>query len=83
MANPSSDHFRALDYIQGYLNKYPDLALKVFSNNSIKPIQIRIKGFTDSDWGGDIESRKSTSSYAFFISINNRNKFLISQSSKL
>ena len=29
---------------------------------------MRLVGYTDADWGGDIDERKSTSSYAFLLS---------------
>jgi len=66
MANPDKLHFKALDRIWKYLNKYPTLGLYYNCNN---PYNI-LKGYCDSDWGGDINSRKSTSGFIFFYNNN-------------
>lgn len=66
MSNPNDSHFRALDRIWKYLNKYPDIGLtydcSLINNN--------ILGYTDADWGGDTTNRKSTSGYIFSLNNN-------------
>lgn len=66
MSNPNDTHFRALDRIWKYLNKYPDLGLN-YDCNTITEMAV---GYTDADWGGDIIARKSTSGYIFSINNN-------------
>ena len=74
MSNPNKLHFKALDRVQKYLNKYPDLGLYYNCNNNNNIL----KGYCDSDWGGDINTRRSTSGFIFFYNNN-----LISQNSTL
>ena len=66
MSNPNKLHLKALDRIWKYLNKYPKLGLYYNCNNSLNTL----KGYCDSDWGGDINSRKSTSGFIFFYNNN-------------
>ena len=73
MSNPGPDHFKALDYIWKYLIGTKDYSL-TYSGNT-KPILI---GYSDSDWGGDYPTRKSTTGYLFTF-----NNTAISWSSKL
>lgn len=60
MSNPNKTHFTALDRVWKYLNKYPTIGLHYKCLN--KPYLV---GYTDSDWGGDINTRKSTSGYIY------------------
>ena len=63
MSNPSKQHWvgvkRILRYIIGTLN----FGLK-FSADDKEPL---IYGYSDADWAGDIETRRSTSGYVFQI----------------
>ena len=61
MSNPDLNHFRALDRIWKYLNKYPNLGTYYICNKAF----LELLGYTDADWGGDISSRKSTSGFLF------------------
>ncbi|KAK4258396.1 hypothetical protein QN277_007851 [Acacia crassicarpa] len=62
MEQPKQDHFRTakriLRYIKGTINH------GLFYTHSQDS---RIVGYSDSDYGGDIDDRKSTSGYAFHI----------------
>jgi len=64
MSKPNSTHFRALDRIWKYLNHYNNLGIKYNKN------KLLFKGYSDSDWGGDLSSRKSTSGYIFQLGDN-------------
>ena len=66
MSNPNKLHFKALDRVWKYLNKYPDLGLYYNCNNNNNIL----KGYCDSDWGGDINTRRSTSGFIFFYNNN-------------
>ena len=66
MSNPNESHFRALDRIWKYLNKYPKLGLSY----DCSVINQNVLGYTDADWGGDTTNRKSTSGYIFFLNNN-------------
>ena len=63
MSNPDLSHFRALDRIWKYLNKYPKLGTYYICNKTF----LELLGYTDADWGGDISSRKSTSGFLFLV----------------
>ena len=74
MSNPNNLHFKALDRIQKYLNKYPSLGL-YYNYNNINNI---LKGYCNSNQGSDINTRRSTSSFIFFYNNN-----IISQNTTL
>jgi len=68
MSNPNKSHYSALNRIWKYLNYRPNLGLyyiaeKSTSNQSTSTPYLL--GYVDADWGGDIFSRKSTTSYYF------------------
>src|SRR5436309_1357960 len=58
-SNPSAEHWAALKRLFRYLNGSRDLGI-VYSKGSLL-------GYTDSDWAGDISTRKSTSGYVFLL----------------
>ena len=58
-SNPSNEHWAALKRVFRYLNGTRDLSI-VYSKGSLL-------GYTDSDWAGDITTRKSTSGYVFLL----------------
>jgi hypothetical protein len=64
MSNPSKDHFKALDNIWGYLVNTTKLGIYYKTDQSSS---IDLIGYTDSDWGGDLVTRKSTSGYIFLL----------------
>jgi hypothetical protein len=66
MSNPDITHFRALDRIWKYLNKYPTLRINYNCNNNI----LKLIGYTNANWGGDIIGRKSTSSFVYLLNNN-------------
>lgn len=66
MANPNETHFRALDRIWKYLNKFPEIGLFY----DCCKINNKISGYSDADWGGDVLTRKSTSGYIFELNGN-------------
>src|SRR5947209_479884 len=77
MSNPDNNHFKALDRIWKYLNHYPNLGLYYNCNNNTNNTNTInnfnnyiLKGYTDSDWGGDLVTRKSTSGYCFLLNNN-------------
>ena len=61
MGNPSISHRQALDQVWNYLQTSPILGIK-YQSKSLQAI-----GYSDSDWGGDLESRKSTSGYIWTL----------------
>ena len=60
MSNPNKIHYQALNQIWKYLNYTPTLGI-TYSGQS----EPYILGYCDSDWGGDVIGRKSTSAYYF------------------
>jgi hypothetical protein len=69
MSNPGKDHFKALERIWGYLNYKPYLAIYIDCKN-ITNKDLDLLGYTDSDWAGDINNRRSTSGYIFLLGRN-------------
>jgi len=65
MHNPSEDHMEAIIQILRYLKASPGKGL-MFSKNS----HLKINGYTDADWAGNISDRKSTSGYLMFVGGN-------------
>ena len=66
MSNPDTEHFNALNKIWKYLLAYPELGLIWDCSGD----NLSIKGYSDSDWGNNLEDRKSTSAYIFSLSGN-------------
>jgi hypothetical protein len=64
MSNPNNEHFNALNRIWKYLLRYPELGLIYNCNGN----DLFIKGYSDSDWGNDLDQRRSTSGYIFSLS---------------
>ncbi len=61
MANPGLQHFRAAEQVLAYVYATQDLRLELRATGD------RLKGYADSDWGSDIDSRRSTSGFLFTI----------------
>ena len=59
-SNPGILHFKAVDNIFAYLNKYPDLGI---TYRGINNHNLLLKAYSDSDWGNCIDSRRSTTGY--------------------
>ena len=61
--NPSPQHEIALKRVFRYLNGTTGHGL-TFQASENEPF---VYGYSDADWAGDVETRKSTSGYAFFV----------------
>ena len=61
-ANPTKEHWTAVKRILRYLNGTIKLGLLYRESTSVK-----IPGYTDADWAGDVGDRKSTSGYMFLL----------------
>ena len=70
-SNPSPKHWMAVKRILRYLKGTSDYVLCYRGKN------LRLAGYSDADWAGDLDQRKSTSGYAFLL-----NDCAISWSSK-
>ena len=62
---PSEEHMEAVIRILRYLKSSPGKGL-MFSKND----HVRVDGYTDADWAGNISDRKSTSGYFTFVGGN-------------
>lgn len=66
MSRPSVVHWQGVKRILRYLKGTLDYGL-LFTATSSDPV---LSGYSDADWGGDIETRRSTSGYVFQIQNN-------------
>ncbi|KAG6409034.1 hypothetical protein SASPL_132064 [Salvia splendens] len=62
MENPTTSHFKAAKRILRYLRGTIDYGLFYSQSNDYKLV-----GYSDSDWAGDNDDRKSTSGYVFYM----------------
>jgi hypothetical protein len=63
MANPHGSHFRALQRVWGYVIGTKTHGL-TYKSSSTSPM---LEGYVNSDWGGDIGTRRSTTGYLFLL----------------
>ena len=61
-SHPTNKHWVAVKRIMRYLKGTTDMGLLYTKEGSGKCV-----GYSDSDWGGDLDDRKSTSGYLFQI----------------
>lgn len=61
-ADPCPTHWQALKRVLRYLQATPTYGLQFSASNDG-----RLVGYSDADWAGDIESRRSTSGYVFML----------------
>ncbi|KAG6411307.1 hypothetical protein SASPL_129387 [Salvia splendens] len=62
MENPTTTHFKAAKRILRYIKGTIDYGLLYSATNDY-----RLVGYSDSDWAGDTDDRKSTSGYVFYM----------------
>lgn len=63
-ASPTNTHMQAVKHILRYLRGTSTFKLNYGPNNDA---QIVLTGFSDSDWANDVNTRRSTTGYAFFL----------------
>ena len=75
MSNPSLEHYKYLNNIFSYLLKTRELGLDLSIKQSTKYTTklLGLVGISDADWGGDIDSRKSTTGNIFLLSSSTNN----------
>ena len=61
-SNPGIDHWKAAKKVMRYLQGTKDYMLKYRRTNNLEVI-----GYSDSDYAGCVDSRKSTSGYIFML----------------
>jgi hypothetical protein len=62
VANPGMNHWIAVKRILRYLNGSRNNGIILGGTN-----KITLHGYSDADWGGDRDTRKSTTGYVFFV----------------
>jgi hypothetical protein len=63
MEEPRSTHWKTIKQILHYIRN--TLSLGLFYSSSTN--NFAIFGYSDSDWGGDMDDRKSTSGFTFYM----------------
>lgn len=66
MSKPGSVHWEALKWLLRYLRGSADLNL-IYSKSDAN---LRVQGYTDSDFAGDLDRQRSTSGYVFTVGGN-------------
>jgi len=61
MSNPGKEYWRAVKWILRYLKGSSDMILCYDGTN------VRLHGYVDFDFAGDVDSRKSTVGYIFIL----------------
>jgi hypothetical protein len=62
MESPTTTHFKAAKRILRYVEGTIDFGLLYPSSNEFKLV-----GYSDSDWGGDVDDRKSTTGFVLYL----------------
>ena len=62
MEAPTINHFKAAKRLLRYIKGTINFGLHYYSSNNYE-----IVGYSDSDWSGDLDDRKSTIGYVFFM----------------
>ena len=65
MHSPKKPHMEAAERVLRYLKKYPGTG-PLFSKHNYLKVEV----FTDVDWAGAVDDRKSTSGYCTFVGGN-------------
>jgi hypothetical protein len=65
--NPGIEHWKAVKRIFRYLKGTYDSGLELGGPELPDPNNIKLSGFCDADWGGNLDDRKSTTGYAFNV----------------
>jgi hypothetical protein len=63
MANPGQEHWKTVKHIMRYLKRTPTRGIQYGGANA----DLVLRGFSDADWGGDIDTRRSTSGLVFTL----------------
>ena len=61
--NPSSKHMSAAKHVLRYLSRMPTLSI------TYRPPPLHLQGYSDADWAGDMDTRRSTTGY--IVMLNN------------
>jgi hypothetical protein len=59
--NPSSTHMRAAKRVLRYLQGTSTLGI------TYRPLPLRLEGYSDTDWAGDLDTRRSTTGYVVML----------------
>ena len=63
-SNPSGEHWQSVKRILRYIKGTLDLGIQF---DGSKEDELKLSGFVDADWGGDVNGRKSQSGYIFSL----------------
>ena len=64
MHNPGKEHWQAVKWILRYIQKTLDVGL-IFENDDM--VSQHVVGYCDSDYAGDLDKCRSTTSYVFTL----------------
>jgi hypothetical protein len=63
MNNPGQQHWTAVKRIFRYLKGSMDFCLELSGNNKL----VKLEGYCDADWAGNVDNRRSTTGYTFTL----------------
>ena len=63
-SNPNGEHWQSVKRILRYIKGTLDLGIQF---DGSKEDEVKLSGFVDADWGGDVNGRKSQSGYIFSL----------------
>lgn len=66
MSEPRKTHWQAGLRILRYLRAFPDYGIQYAAGSSVDA-EVAVRGWSDSDWAGDIDNRRSTTGYCFTL----------------
>ncbi|KAF5477793.1 hypothetical protein F2P56_004406, partial [Juglans regia] len=62
MANPSTSHLKAAERVLRYIKATPSQGIFLSAKSPL-----HLKAYSDSDWGGCIDARRSVTGFAIFL----------------
>jgi len=66
-SNPGLAHWKAATHVMRYLKKTSDKGLRYHASTATSNTHNRLFGYCDSDWGSDVDTRRSVGAFLIFL----------------